>query len=146
MRRRKSKVQGPVLILRVAHADDAGFLFRLRNDPETRAQSRESAEVTLDEHAKYLKDTTDRIFIAEEDAILVGSVKFTRYPTELEIGVAVAPEHRGKGYASRILGLALEEAWKPVVAYVREGNERSVRAFKTAGFLQEGTYVRFTSS
>jgi RimJ/RimL family protein N-acetyltransferase len=134
------------MILRLAHADDAGFLLKLRNDPETMAQSHHQEPVSAKEHKLWLDKTTDRVFIAEIEDIPVGTVKFSRRETDLEIGVSVAPEHRGKGYSSQILALALQEAWRPVVAYVRIENERSLRAFETAGFVRGGAYVRFTSS
>ena len=132
--------------LRLARADDAAFLLKVRNDPQTRHWSRTEHEITAKEHAAWLAATTDRVFIAEVDGEPVGTLRLVRHPHELEMSLAVAPAHRGKGYAVEIIRLGAKEAWVPVVAYVRVDNERSLKAFKRAGFVQDDTYVRFTSS
>jgi RimJ/RimL family protein N-acetyltransferase len=147
------------MILRVATADDLPFLLRLRNDPVTRMWSRTEDELTEEGHAQWFAETTDRIFVAEETVkniitadpnvgpggvrVLVGTVRLVRHPHELEMGIVVAPEHRGKGYASEMIKLGAKEAWAPVVAYVREDNLKSLSAFKRAGFKEDDTYVRF---
>jgi RimJ/RimL family protein N-acetyltransferase len=133
-----------VMILRVATAADLGFLYRLRNDPETRQWSRTENEISPEEHADWFAATTDRIFVAEgENGIQFGIIRLVRHPHELEMGIVVAPEHRGKGYASLMIELGVKEAWAPVVAYVREDNLKSLSAFKRAGFKEDDTYVRF---
>jgi RimJ/RimL family protein N-acetyltransferase len=143
------------MILRVATADDLPFLLRLRNDPETRKWSRTTEEINEEAHAKWFAETTDRIFVAEIEWISmvevvrpepVGTVRFVRHPHELEMGIVIAPEHRGKGYAAEMIKLGLKEAWAPVVAYVREDNDRSLKAFERAGFKMDDRYVRFTAN
>lgn len=131
--------------LRLATIDDAEFLRRIRNDPETRRWSRTEGEISKKAHDDWFRTTTDRIFIAETDGVAVGAVRLVRHPHELELGLVVAPEHRGKGYAVKLIELGKAEAWAPVVAYVRSDNTRSVRAFNRAGFKLDDTYVRFTS-
>lgn len=133
------------MTLRLARASDAAFLLRVRNDPTTRQASRTRREITLKEHEAWFAKTTDRIFIAEVEDVAVGTVRLTRHTGWLEINLAVAPEHRGKGYATQMIQLGAKEAWAPVVAYVRAENDRSLKAFKRAGFVEEGTYVRFTA-
>lgn len=107
--------------------------------------SRTDEPISREEHDQWLAQTTDRIFIAEVDGVPVGTVRLVRHPHELEMGVVIAPEHRGRGLAAKMIKLGAQEAWIPVVAYVREDNERSLRAFRKAGFKQDDTYVRFTS-
>jgi RimJ/RimL family protein N-acetyltransferase len=132
------------MILRVATADDLPFLLRLRNDPETRQWSRTTEEISEAEHRDWFEKTTDRIFIAEnERGDAFGTVRFVRHPHELEMGIVIAPEHRGKGYASLMIELGVKEAWAPVVAYVREDNDKSLHAFRRAGFKMDDLYYRF---
>jgi RimJ/RimL family protein N-acetyltransferase len=133
------------MILRVATADDLPFLLRLRNDPETRQWSRTTEEISEAEHRDWFEKTTDRIFVAELDSgdERIGTVRFVRHPHELEMGIVIAPEHRGKGYAARMISAGIENAWAPVVAYVREDNLKSLSAFKRAGFKEDDVYVRF---
>jgi RimJ/RimL family protein N-acetyltransferase len=57
-----------------------------------------------------------------------------------EIGVTVAPEQRGAGWAAALIDAgcrALERSHGAVevVARIRPGNARSVRSFESAGFL-----------
>jgi RimJ/RimL family protein N-acetyltransferase len=133
------------MILRVATADDLPFLLRLRNDPETRKWSRTTEEISEEAHAKWFAETTDRIFIATHERLKTGTVRFVRHPHEVEMGIVIAPEHRGKGYAAEMIRLGVKEAWAPVVAYVRVDNDRSLRAFERAGFTRDDLYVRFTA-
>jgi RimJ/RimL family protein N-acetyltransferase len=132
------------MILRVATADDLPFLLRLRNDPETRQWSRTTDEISEEAHRDWFETTTDRIFIAEnERGDAFGTVRFVRHPHELEMGIVIAPEHRGMGRAAEMIQFGVREAWAPVVAYVREDNLKSLSAFKRAGFKEDDTYVRF---
>ena len=131
------------MILRLATEDDLSFLLRLRNDKETREWSKTPKEITKTEHREWWNKTTDRIFIAEVDGQPVGTARLVRHPHELELGIVIAPEHRGKGYSTKMIQAATMEAWHPVVAYVRDTNERSLRAFRKAGFKEEDLYRRF---
>jgi RimJ/RimL family protein N-acetyltransferase len=135
------------MILRVATAEDLPFLLRLRNDPETRQWSRTTDEITEAAHTEWFEKTTDRVFVAElpdlDPAVSVGTIRFVRHPHELEMGIVVDPEYRGRGYAAEMIKLGVKEAWAPVVAYVREDNLKSLSAFKRAGFKEDDTYVRF---
>ncbi len=108
--------------------------------------SRQQEEISARQHKSWMESTTDRIFVAEENGVAVGTVRFVRHPHELEVGLVVAPEFRGRGYAALMLDLAKAEAWRPLVAYVREDNARSLAAFARAGFKRDDQYVRFTSS
>src|SRR5512134_3182858 len=110
------------MILRLATESDLGFLLRLRNDEETRKWSRTAEEITAKAHRDWFNKTTDRILVAEVDSKAVGTVRFVRHPHELEMGIVIAPEERGKGYAAEMIKLGVKEAWCPVVAYVREDN------------------------
>lgn len=134
------------MILRLATKKDAPFLLRLRNDPETRQWSRTQHEINATEHLKWFETTTDRVFIAEVDDTPVGTLRFIRHPHELEVSIVIAPEQRGKGYATEMIRLGAKEAWAPVVAYVRVDNTKSLQAFASAGFTKDDLYVRFTSS
>jgi RimJ/RimL family protein N-acetyltransferase len=137
------------MILRVATADDLPFLLRLRNDPETRKWSRTQDEISEAAHDAWFQETTDRIFVAVDDTLNrphVGTVRYVRHPHELEMGIVIAPEHRGKGYAAEMIRLGVKEAWAPVVAYVRADNDKSYAAFTRAGFTRGDVYVRFTAN
>ena len=132
------------MILRHATIDDLDFLLWLRNDPESLRGSRRTTEIPYLEHLDWFLSTPDTVLIAEIDDLKVSTVRLVKHPHELEMGIVVAPACRGQGYAAEMIRLGAEQAKAPVVAYVREDNERSLKAFTRAGFQREGHYVRFT--
>ncbi len=130
--------------LRAATADDSAFFRELRNDPKTVAGSVVQRETRLDEHAAWfgrmLASQDDRLFVCEEGGARAGLVRMhavDAYGTH-EVGIVVAPTHRGRGLARDVL-VALEEEARGsgvvrAIARIRSENERSIRAFKTAGY------------
>jgi spore coat polysaccharide biosynthesis predicted glycosyltransferase SpsG/GNAT superfamily N-acetyltransferase len=133
-----------VVTYRPATTDDAGRLLAWRNDPDTRAVSREQHEVKPEEHAAWLARTlTDArrtLLIAEADDGPCATVRFDRSGAEAEISITVAPEQRGRGLGSQVIKEATElylHAHPEVgraVAEVRNDNAPSTVAFARAGF------------
>jgi RimJ/RimL family protein N-acetyltransferase len=143
--------------LRPAGFGDSDRLRAWRNDPATRAASRNTGEVAPDEHAAWLArrlgDPDTRIFVAELSGEPVGTVRVDRLEGDRgEIHVSLAPEARGRGLAAPILRVAArrgaaELGLGTVVANVREDNMPSLRAFQRAGFEpagQEGEWLALT--
>lgn len=133
----------PALRLRPASAADADFLFRLRNDELTRKMSRSTVEVTRADHESWLvrvlDDSARALFIAEVDGVCVGQVRLDRdRSTAAELSLTVAREHRGKGHATAMLRaaeiVARASGVSTLLAVIRVENERSVAAFKAAGY------------
>src|SRR5690554_1334050 len=141
------------LTFRNANIEDARLLFDCRNDPTTRANSRSAAELALDAHVSWLKETLDnpmrRLFIAEQDGQPIGIVRADQETDELvELSWTVAPEARGRGVASQMVQLAINEVLGScsVRAEVKIGNEPSIRIAKAAGMQvtkQEGEMLHF---
>lgn len=137
------------VVLRSARVEDCRRVFEWASDPETRAASFHPAPIPWGDHERWyaasLSDAARRLLIAEAGGIAVGLVRLDRMEedeTAAEIGINVAPEHRGRGLAAPMLlaargeARALGFAW--VVARIRPGNERSLRAFERAGFAFVG--------
>ena len=86
-----------------------------------------------------------RILIGvDEQGIPVGQVRFDETaPGDWEIDVAVDRSRRGKGYGADLLAAAsaamLREGPKRLHAYIKQGNDASIRAFQHAGYRHEGT-------
>ena len=139
------------LSLRPATEADSARLREWRNDPEARAASRNTAEVGPEEHAAWLAavlaDPDRQLLICELDGEPVGQVRFDRLNEHrYEISVALAASARGRGLSSRLLSKAVEwlRASHPdaeVEAHVREGNARSLAAFRRAGFRPSGEEI-----
>ena len=135
------------MILRPFTPEDIEFLYRLRNDPVSRAQSRNTDEIAWKRHVEWCASTPDRILIAVEGRLQVGYIRVLRHPHEYELSITVAPEWRGLGYGTQMLILASRELILdlPLVAYVRLDNLPSTTAFHKAGWRVEGRYIRFAA-
>jgi L-amino acid N-acyltransferase YncA len=132
--------------LRPALSSDAALLRTWRNDPATRAASRNTGEVTEAEHAAWLEtvlsDGDQRLFVAEREGRTLGQVRFQREGGAWEISITVAPESRGAGLGAALIDAGLAElraegADGTVEAWVRVGNDASLCAFRRAGFSAE---------
>ncbi len=120
--------------LEPARPEDSLLLWRWRNDPQTRANSRSSDPVSWEEHAKWFKEKQN-IYVAW---VPVGTVRVD----DGEVSLTVAPEHRGNGYAAPMIRAA-----NGVRAWVKADNEPSLRAFRSAGYWpwrQVGEMVEMT--
>lgn len=129
--------------LRPATVADSTMLLAWRNDPETRAQSRSTTLVERADHEKWLArvlaDPKRKLLIAEHGGKPVGQVRLdlVRHATA-EVSFGLGSEARGKSLAAAVLQAAEPHARDlgavTILAEVRTENERSLRAFKRAGY------------
>ncbi len=129
--------------LRPATVADADALLAWRNDPQTRAMSIDSNEVTIESHrawlARTLASTESSLFVAEHDGRGLGTIRLDAHGVAcLEVSLTIAPEERGKGYALALLraaeAIALARGAVRLVAVIKPENTASRRAFEAAGF------------
>lgn len=135
------------LSLRPATAGDGEDLLSWRNDPVTRANSLDTAEVGRDHHfawmARALGDPERVLLIAERDGGKLGMVRFDRCcPGEWRVSISVAPAARGRGIGLALLSAAilrLERQHGPAVLYaeIRAANRPSQRIFEACGFVRD---------
>ena len=128
-----------MIALRRATPADAGYLLALRQDVVTRANSRSTEPIDPEAHAAWLgqlfSDDTRRLYVAEHwgQAVGVGRLDVTARGTE--ISITIAPAHRGRGLAARMIEALVKAApAAPVIAVVRTTNRASIIAFLHAGF------------
>jgi RimJ/RimL family protein N-acetyltransferase len=124
--------------LRPAGQHDRDLLLAWANDPDTRRASFSTAPIGVEEHATWLatvlSDPTRQLWIAEVDGEPVGQVRIDQRDRDAVISVSVAPEARGRGLAAPMIEAATARVDGRVVALVKPENERSLRAFETAGY------------
>jgi len=140
------------LTARPAGMHDARHLWEWRNDAATRASSRSPAEVSFDEHLRWLTASlarTDRMLLVVEDPVgPVGTARWDlRFEGEWEISITVAPERRGQSLARPLLRaaeVALSEVARSsatdVTAYlavVHVDNRASLRLFETSAYVPD---------
>jgi UDP-2,4-diacetamido-2,4,6-trideoxy-beta-L-altropyranose hydrolase len=141
------------LKLRCVIEADFQLLWEWANDTATRANSFDSAPIPWDHHKVWchtkLRDPECRLWIASTSEIgKIGVVRFDGHDSEATISITLAPQARGKGYAKRIIRSACERMFALsrvalIRALIKPENKASVRAFESAGFLQNaGTTVK----
>jgi RimJ/RimL family protein N-acetyltransferase len=141
-----------VLAVRPARAGDAEAVWLWRNDPVTRAVSRDRAEVSWPVHtawfADVLADPDRHLLIGVSGAVPagVGVVRFDRRSPDgrWEVNVNLAPAARGRRLAVPLLRaafawLSAKEQVSEVVARIRVDNAASLRTFERAGYVEKST-------
>jgi len=127
------------LRLRPARTNDAERLLQWRNDPDTRAASVHTAEVTPAEHdswlARSLANPDRKVFIAERWGEPVGTVRGDRSPAGWELSWTVAPGSRGQGLGVRMLQLLIDALGRPALARIKAGNSPSTKMAEAVGMV-----------
>ena len=141
--------------IRLAQPEDAEAVWRCRNDGDSRAASRNTAEVAWPEHqawfSRALTDPARVLLIGVETGSdrKVGLVRFdTLENGERLVGVNVAPEQRGRGLSAPLLAAGIARLSSPaqLVAEVRRDNVASLRLFEGLGFRrreESGDFIVF---
>lgn len=135
------------LHLRRATMDDALEVLRWRNDPHTRAMSRDNSAVERQAHLDWFAravESPDRLLlIGEAAARPVGMVRFDRDGEAWEVSINVAPDARGRGHGAGLLAAGLEafaglHPAAHIHAVIKRENAASLRLFEGLGFRPSG--------
>jgi UDP-2,4-diacetamido-2,4,6-trideoxy-beta-L-altropyranose hydrolase len=138
------------LSLRRARAEDGRLLWEWANDPDVRSASFSSTPISWETHAEWLAERlsqdTNVILIAEDETTTpCGQIRFEPRPDgDWEVSVSIARGMRGRGLASTLIGLGVQEIGRRagnvrVHAFVKPANTASAKAFARAGFASTGT-------
>jgi L-amino acid N-acyltransferase YncA len=137
-------MKGKAISLRLATAEDCERVWRWANDAQARANSFETDPIPWENHKDWfqrrLGDECSRLFIAlDGDGDPVGQVRFEMSGEAAVISASVDPVRRGEGLGPQIIrtgavALLAEGGVKVIHAYIKPGNDASVRAFRKAGF------------
>lgn len=125
--------------------DDCDLLFNWANDPITRQNSFNSKNISYDEHVIWFSNNiSDSVLIfLNRDDRPVGLVRLDYKSNEWVISISVDPYHRGHGYSSQMLNLALESYFlnnsliEFITAYIKSENNISKKTFQRAGFVEK---------
>jgi len=133
------------LTFRKALPEDMLDIFSWRNDIETRKNSFNSSEVSLEEHKswfeKVLSSHSNHLFILLDNSEKIGVIRFDRLKNNIaEISINLSPEKRGKGYGT--LGIKLlsnyylkEFNLDYILSKIKKENASSINSFKQAGYI-----------
>lgn len=148
-------VRIPSATLRPATAEDCHRVWVWRNDPETRQASFDSSPIDFAAHQAWFKASLERddrrLYVILADGTESGVVRLDISGKEAVVSVNLAPEWRGRGVGPAALQAVSEFAFavldlERLVASVKPENQRSLTAFRKAGFTaragEVGTLVR----
>jgi RimJ/RimL family protein N-acetyltransferase len=142
---------GPNVTLRPVRPADVPTLYAWRIDLATWGDQTEEAPypMTLEAYQRSHEEAasgTGVSFAVEAGGELVGRCGmfgFDELARNAEVGLGFGPDHRGKGYGREVLALLLDfgfthrnlhRVWLQCTAT----NERALRAYRAAGFVEEG--------
>ena len=129
-----------VLELRPATWEDRELLLSWRNDPETRQNSLNSDPVQPGEHERWLRRSLElhperQLWIAELEAVPVGTARLDRGPQGWELSWTVAPPARGRGVGKALVAQALRLVTGQVNAVIKAGNQASLAIARHCGLI-----------
>jgi UDP-2,4-diacetamido-2,4,6-trideoxy-beta-L-altropyranose hydrolase len=131
------------LFLRPVCKADRERLWHWANDPDVRKRSYNQSAIPWEDHkewfSKKLSDPSCKIFIAEDAGAPLGQARFDLKNGKAVISVVVDSEKRGQGYGTALIKQGTERCLQAteadrVDAYIKKGNDASIRAFEKAGF------------
>lgn len=139
------------LLLRRANAEDADFLFQLRNEQEVRAASWNTEAISYEEHRHWFEQSLANplriILIVEVNGNPVGQIRYDIDGTakNAEVSIAFLPEQRGKGLGTEALVRSAQAIFaqfqniRKLYAHIKSGNLGSANSFLKAGYTQTET-------
>ncbi len=146
------------LIVRPANSADCEALWRLRNDPQVRANSCSMSLVEVAEHqqwlAQILADPSRYLFVLESAGGKISGqcrLDIDAKNASGTISVSLTDEMRGcsvsRGVVSAAIGQVIsrpsaESAPVEWIAWIRSGNKASLRLFESLGFAKQGSENR----
>jgi RimJ/RimL family protein N-acetyltransferase len=134
-----------MLSFRKADLADTRLYFDWANDCDVREQSYNSAVIDFENHKNWFESKLDdnscmMLVFQNEENLKIGQIRIQKESDrEALIGISIASEHRGKGYAKVMLEMAsdfflvLNENFI-INAFIKEKNLTSKYAFEKAGF------------
>jgi RimJ/RimL family protein N-acetyltransferase len=138
------------LCFRLVEKRDCRLIYDWFTDPITRNNSYSNEIVAYERHEVWFDTRITReqepflvFYIKDNPEQMLGMVRIDQNSEGPVIGINIAPEHRGKGYAVEMLQLALSYFYQlhpdspPVRAWIMKHNAASRQTFVTAGFAKQ---------
>ena len=137
------------LVLRLVQREDCRLIWEWASDPVTRAHSFSPEPIPWEQHLLWFEarliDPSTYFYVAMDvNTQPIGQLRFQVEGDAATVSVSLAPGQRGKGYGAEIIRLGFRQMFAATVvklihAYIKPGNDASIRAFGKAGFASTGT-------
>jgi len=136
-----------VINLRKMGIDDADFVLSIRNRLDTRSFLHNSQEFNREQFVKWFAENSPEWYIIQSDCIDVGYVRtkwMDHQKTNLQVGVDIAAEYRGKKIAYETYKLIEKRCYDKMVSKmsleVLDNNPVALSLYEKLGFLSTGAY------
>jgi RimJ/RimL family protein N-acetyltransferase len=131
------------LNIREITKDDINLIYNWSNDLVVRSQSFNSDPINFDNHVKWfeqkLTSAKSLLFVNEYKGTPVGLVRFEKKENHTVLGILLGKDYRGKGLSSIMLIKSSKHYFLnnelSILAYIKESNIASVKAFEKAGYF-----------
>lgn len=128
------------MILRPVVFEDWELLLEWRNDPITRENSINSNPVEEKSHKEWLTKSltspTRELYILEDNSTPVGTIRSDQHGDDTYIlSWTISPNHRGKGYGTKMLNIFLQDKSGTYLAEIFEDNISSIKMVEKNGFI-----------
>ncbi len=141
-----------VITLRKMKVDDADFVLSIRNNLETRKYLHNSDTFTKDQFIKWFAENNPEWYIISSDGIDVGYIRskwLDVKKTNLQVGIDIALEHRGKKIAFETYRHLEKKCHDKMIEKmsleVLDSNPRGLALYEKLGFIQTGAYGHFNN-
>ena len=140
-------LEGKTVNLRVAEKEDLLFLKEWRNNLEFTDQFQSVSQETMKDLEKQYGDLVDEkwFFIEKKNGTKIGTMSHKPVFKIQEIGSALLPSERGKGYCSEAVMIMVDYLFLSkdiprIQAHTDARNAPAQKVLEKAGFKKEGTF------
>lgn len=134
-----------MLTFRKANQEDIDVLFTWINDLDVRSNSYNKELISYETHKNWFNERINSVnflfLIFSNESFPIGQIRFELLNnTEAVISILIDKNHRGKGYASKMILESsiffLEQHIGYIIyAYIFKENKISIKAFEKAGYV-----------
>jgi RimJ/RimL family protein N-acetyltransferase len=141
-------LEGKNINLRIAEKDDVLLIMRWWSDTQYMGEYQDVMNKTQPELEKIMLENTIFFIIEKKDGVKIGHITGWMIGRTMEIGFALIPSERGKGYGTEAIQLMVDHLFltKDIVRIqvtTDVKNVASQRALEKAGFVREGTMRKY---
>ena len=136
-------LEGKNLNLRIAEKDDVSLVAEWWRDPQYMGEYQDAMDISEEKLEKVMLKDTIFLIVEKKNGTRIGHVGSFPWGRSREIGYAVVPGERGKGYGTEAIQIMVDHLFlsKDIVriqAPTETRNVASRRALEKAGFSKEG--------
>ena len=97
--------------------------------------------------SNMFSNSYDRIYVLEDDGAVRGYINTRDIGGDVDLmSICVAPEYRGRGYASLLMQRALAGPYNQVILEVRESNGTAIHLYEKFGFRKYARRTEYYSN